>query len=244
MQPELAQSEISQERDRLRLLLKVNNAIASHLDLHDLLHAISQTLGDYIPHDFTALATYDDEIGKLRVHAIEGESRDVIVADGTPLPMEGTFAGVAYTKRQTILRDRIDFEEFHQPLLRPAVEALGLRSLCVVPLFHRDQIVGVVSLASRVEAAFSEDDARLMEQIGTQLAIAVANALNFRRAERERDRRRLLLEVSNAVVSNLTLRELLFAVSGWLRRFFEHDFASVVLLEPDTGLLRVHALDA
>jgi hypothetical protein len=32
----------------------------------------------------------------------------------------------------------------------------------------------------------------------------------------ERDRLRLLLDVNNAVVSNLSLKELLYAVSGWM----------------------------
>jgi GAF domain-containing protein len=104
---------------------------------------------EYIPHDFTALATFDEEIGQLRVHAVEVSKREAIVADGTPLPMKGTFAGVAYTTRKTVLRDRIDFDEFNAPLLRPAVEELGLKSLCVVPLIQRDRIVGTVSLASR-----------------------------------------------------------------------------------------------
>jgi transcriptional regulator with GAF, ATPase, and Fis domain len=52
---------------------------------------------------------------------------------------------------------------------------------------------------------------------------------------RERDRLRLLLDVSSAVVSNLSLRDLLKSVSACLRQFFNHDFASVVLYDEDVG---------
>jgi formate hydrogenlyase transcriptional activator len=60
----------------------------------------------------------------------------------------------------------------------------------------------------------------------------------------ETERAQILLEVTSAVVYNLSLRDLLLAVSGCLKQFFNHDFASIVLYEEEAGLLRVHALDA
>ena len=241
MLPQVTQQDLSYER--LRLLLEINNALVTNLDLRQLLHAISETLQERVPHDFTALAIYDEEKNELRAHSIEGVAK-AAVAEGMPLPMEGTFAGVAIKARKTLVRDTIDFNEFTAPIVKEGVEALGLRSICIVPLILQDRILGAVSLASRTEAAFGDEDALLLEQIAVQLAIAVDNAVNFERAERERDRRQLLLEVSNAVVSNLTLRELLIAVSGWLRKFFDHDVASMVIRDEESGLLRVHALDA
>jgi hypothetical protein len=50
-----------------------------------------------------------------------------------------------------------------------------------------------------------------------------------RRSLGEAERARILLEVTRAVVSNLSLRELLLAVSGCLKQYFNHDIASVVL---------------
>ncbi len=241
MLPQFSQQELSYER--LRLLLDINNALVTNLDLRQLLHAISETLQGCVPHDFTALAIYDEEKNELRAHSIEANEK-VAVAEGMLLTMDGTFAGVAIKSRQTLLRKTIDFNEFTAPIVRQGVEMLGLRSACVVPLVLEDRILGAVTLSSRSEGAFGEEDALLLEQIAVQLAIAVDNAINFQRAQVERDRRQLLLEVSNAVVSNLSLRELLIAVSGWLRKFFAHDVASMVIKDEDTGLLRVHALDA
>src|SRR5215813_478558 len=120
---------------------------------------------------------------------------------GSPIPMEGTPAGLAFATRKTIIRDRVDFEEFHLPFFRQTVQMLGLISGCSVPLLLEDRVVGVLSLSSRKEAAFNKQDANLLEQIGVQLAIAVQNAINFRRAQRERDRKQLLLDINNAVVS-------------------------------------------
>jgi GAF domain-containing protein len=49
-----AQEQIRISRDRLRLLLKVNNALVAQLDLHDLLKAISSILKEVIHQDFPA----------------------------------------------------------------------------------------------------------------------------------------------------------------------------------------------
>ena len=51
--------QLTRERDRLRLLLDVNNAVISHLDLRDLLRAVSACLGQLVPHEMSSLALYD-----------------------------------------------------------------------------------------------------------------------------------------------------------------------------------------
>jgi formate hydrogenlyase transcriptional activator len=231
------------ESDRTKLLLEINNAVASNLNLHELVQAISTSLRELVPHDYTGLAIYDEKLGKLRIHRVESAETPGILGEGELIPMEGTTAGLAFTTRQIVRRDRIDLNEFEAPVFKSMVELLGIRSACVLPLMVRDRAIGVVSLTSRIEAAFSEDDASLLEHVSEQLAIAVENAVNFHKAQWERDRRQLLLEVNNAVVSNLTLHDLLVSVSGCLRKFIKHDFASVVLLDKQSGQLRILALD-
>src|SRR5262245_13731000 len=240
---ELSQQQLTTERVRLRLLLEINNAVVSNLNLHDLLQAISLSFRDCVPHDFTGLAIYDEKIGQLRIHSVEATNTEGVLSEGAPIPMAGTTAGLAFTTRQTVRRDRLDLDEFDAPVFRSMVNALGIQSACVVPLILQSNAIGVVSLTSRSEGAFSDADAQLLEQIAEQLAIAVGNAVNFERSAWERDRRQLLLEVNNAVVSNLSLQDLLVTVSGWLRKFIKHDFASVVLLDEASGELRLHALD-
>jgi formate hydrogenlyase transcriptional activator len=231
------------ERDLNRLLLDVNNAVVSNLDLRQLLRAITNCLQAVIPHDAMGLAAWDEEIEQLRMHAVQANDPGPI-AEGRPIPMEGTPSGLAFTTRQTVLRERNDFEEFHSPYFRQMIEAIGLRCGCNVPLIVQDQVIGVLSLGSYREAAFSKQDANLLEQISSQLAIAVQNALNYQRAERERDRKQLLLQVNNAVTSNLDLRQLLRAISLCLSRVIPHDFTGLAVYDEEIAQLRVHAVEA
>ena len=219
------------ERDRNRLLLEVNNAVASNLDLRQLLQAITTRLRTVIPHDATGLAVWDENIKQLRMHAVQANDPGPI-AEGQPLPMDGSPSGLAFMTGETVLRDRNDFEEFHSPYFRKMIEAIGLRSGCNVPLKVEDQVIGVLSLGSYKEGAFSQKDVSLLEQIAPQLAIAVQNAVNFKRAELEGDRKRLLLDINNAVVSHLDLKDLVKAVSAKLRDIMPHDSAGIALYDP------------
>lgn len=54
---------------------------------------------------------------------------------------------------------------------------------------------------------------------------------------------RSLLEINNAVVSQLDLRELLRTTSAILRQHIHHDMTGISLYEEASGMFRVLALD-
>jgi formate hydrogenlyase transcriptional activator len=235
--------------DRAQLLLEINNAIVTNLDLDHVLKAISTCLRRAIPHDFAGLAIYDPEIEQLRMHALNFEPDQQVVPKGQVIPLTGTPGGLAFTSRQPVLRRRMDPDEFTAPMIKWAI-AQGITSTCAVPLICHGEAIGSVGVASFREAAFNESDAELLTQIASQVAIAVQNVLNFeqlRAAEyeiaRERDRSRLLLEINNAIVSHLDLKEVLKSISGSLRAILRHDAAFLTLAESDGTQMRVRALD-
>ena len=235
--------------DRARVLLEINNAIVSHLDLVEVLKAISNCLRREIKHDFAGLALYDPERHELRLHALDFPPDQNFLEKGQLIPLVGTPASLAFSTRKPVLRHRPDFEEFPSDIMKLAY-ARGIRSGCAVPLICHDKIVGSMVVASLRESAFTEHDVELLTQIGVQAAIAVVNAQNFEKARlaqqqvtQERDHTRLLLEVNNAVVSHLDLRGLLKSISASLRRIVPHDAAFVTILDSTGNALRVQALD-
>src|SRR6185295_18837011 len=94
--------QLAREHDRLKLLLDVNNATVSHLALDELLHAISESLKRVIPHDVSGIGLYDPETRQLRAHVLEYSVELPIFARGTPIPMEGTTGGLAFTTGQPV----------------------------------------------------------------------------------------------------------------------------------------------
>jgi len=234
---------------RSELLLKINNALVSHLELAPLLNAVSECLNRELPHDFAGLAIYDPQTGQLRVHGLDFPAGSLEFSVGQIVPIEGTPAGLAFTTGKTVLRQRPDTEEFPSEVMKRAMN-LGVKSGCVVPLICHGQVLGTLAVASFREAAFSEADADFLGQIGAQVAIAVQNALNFgklqateREVSRARDRTQLLLEINNAVVANLDLSALLKVISARLTEVIDHDSAFIALCRPEDSEMEVQALD-
>jgi formate hydrogenlyase transcriptional activator len=235
--------------ERARVLLEINNATASHLELAPLLKAVSECLRKVLLHDFAGLAIYDPEIGQLRVHGLDFEAGKSDFAVGQIVPIEGTPAGLAFTSRRPILRERPDPKEFPAEAMLRAMR-IGVKSGCVVPLLSHGEALGTLAVASFREAAYTQADLEFLNQIGGQVAIAVQNVLRadkLRCAERnvskERDRCRLLLEVNNAVVSHLQLSELLKTISARLGEVIQHDSAFIALCGPEDTEMEVQALD-
>src|SRR6476620_4596306 len=61
--------------------------------------------------------------------------------------------------------------------------------------------------------------------------------------EAERDRYQLLLDINNAVVTQLGLGNLLCATCDSLRKVIPHDAASISLYDPEIRQLRLHNFD-
>jgi formate hydrogenlyase transcriptional activator len=62
-------------------------------------------------------------------------------------------------------------------------------------------------------------------------------------AEAERDRYQLLLDINNAVVTQLGLANVLHATCQAIRKVIQHDAASITLHDAATGELRLHSFD-
>jgi len=167
------------ERDRAQLVLEASNAIVANLDLRDLLTSTSACLHKYFKHDFLGLSLYDEEIGQLRVYALDKLPDGRVIEDGVPITMEGTPAGLAFTSRQPVLRERLSAEEFPSPIVRMACES-GLRSSCTIPLISHERVLGMITVLSRREGAFTREDVELLQHLANEVAIAVENVLQYR----------------------------------------------------------------
>ncbi len=178
------QRQLARERDRLQALLEVNNAIVSQLDLRELFTAVSHSLRRLLQCDYASLALYDPETNQMRVQALDFPGGKGLIQEEMTVPLDQSAAGAAYTTRRPVLLGRAEIERL--PLAMLADE--GLRSLVCLPLVTRDRALGTLNLASRSESAFTQEDVDFLTRAATQIAIAVENALAYRRIEEQKDR--------------------------------------------------------
>jgi formate hydrogenlyase transcriptional activator len=172
------QRQLAQERDRLRVLLEVNNAMVSKLDLRSLLNAISASLRRVIHHEYTSLALYEEAKNRMRVLALDFPQGKGLIHEEMLVPLEGSIAGSAFRSRRPVVLDRTAMEGFDSPTSR-LMRDEGVRSVVSMPLITHDRALGTLSLASLRDAAFQQGDVDLLVQVAGQVAIAVENALAF-----------------------------------------------------------------
>ena len=172
------QQELARERDRLRVLLEVNNALVSTLDLRQLFHVIASSLRRVLHHEYTSLALLDAKTDRLRVRALDFSGGQGLIHEELSVPVGKSPAGHAFTTRLPQRYSREDLERFDSDITRRLI-AEGVRAECCIPLITRERVLGTLNVASFRDSAFPQEDQDLLSQVGAQVAIAVENALAF-----------------------------------------------------------------
>ena len=244
----LHHQDLTRDRDRLRLLLEVSEAIASHRDLVELFRDLAQRLPEIVPFDYINAVLYEPARDVMRLWLLVTATPSTI-SPGLELPVDESPGGVVWkTQRPMTVNDVTQERRF--PKLMAMLRENGVQSFCVVPLTTAQRRLGAMGFGSLQRRTYQEAEIHFMQQVAHQVAVAVDNALHAESAQSaqrqlkyERDRVQLLLEVNNAVVSHLDLDDLFTAVSACLRRVIRHDGSSLVLYEPETRQYRVQVLD-
>ncbi len=173
------QEQLKEERDRLGLLLEVNNTVVSVLDLHELLKAVSDSLHRLMPHEYASLSLYDADSQTLQIHALDFPVSKGLIQEGLTIPVEGSPTGRAIQTRQAVFIGRGEIEQFGSDIAQ-RILAEGLQSAVCLPLISHGRPLGTIVVASKKEDRFPEKDAALLRPVANQIAIAVENSLAFR----------------------------------------------------------------
>jgi len=201
----LNEEKLRHERDRLRLLLEITSSVTSRLDLRQVVEALSTNLFRIMRCDVSALLLPDSESGELRVTTLYNPDARGPFREGSLVPMNSSISGQVLRRGKSVRIDsfeqvREDPEIYGNPdgqLLYERVIEEGLSVGCYLPLVGRDRVLGVLMLCRRSNNAFENDDVILLEQVASQIAIAVENTLEYEKATKDRDKetkQRLYLE--------------------------------------------------
>lgn len=231
-----------------RTLLEVSRAIASHTNLEDLFHVLTEGLHSVVDFDFLSVVLHDPERNVMRVHVLESSFASP-VKTGMEFAVEDSIAGVVWqTQKPLVIRDTE--RETRLSTVAALIREHGVKSSCAVPLTTPRRRLGALNFGSYRRGAYSEEDFDTLQLLAGQVAVAVENAVNYdstlalqSQLSHERDRLRLLLDVNNAVVSNLDLPQLFRAIPSSARRAMQCDAACLSLPEPDGASLRIYGLD-
>jgi|SRR5215469_9580671 len=195
--------ELQHQRDRLRLLLDLNNRVASHLGLRQLFQAVSSELRRVFKCDMVGLVLPEGDGQRLRQHMVDFPNSKGLFKEGTLIPIEGSSAGLAFGRAKPVVLNsvaeiRAAWNSAVAQAFYERVVGEGLQSGCFLPLISGNQVSGVLQLVSRQERCFAEQDVEFLDQVAKQIAITLKNALEYEEVSETKDRLR---------EENLALRE-------------------------------------
>src|SRR5258708_3448265 len=155
---------------------------------------------------------------------------------------KGGSCGTAVYRRESvyvtdILTDPI-WDDYRERML-----PYEIRSVWSRPLFTSEgKALGTFSINYHEPRSPGANDLRLIENASHITGIAIERQMNEEELRRERDRLRLLLEITNSMTSKLDLRRLVEVLSTNLLRVTRSDFCSLLLPDADSGELRLTIL--
>jgi formate hydrogenlyase transcriptional activator len=235
---ELYQRQVVKERDRLKLLLEINNHIVSKLDINELFRSASASIRTYFRNDFTGFWLIDKQSNQLECVVMD-------FPDGkAPLSAFPT-SELSDTDREKLrahVPELLSIDEIEKLPAR-IVEKLrseSITSMAISPMLTASGPLGVMTMGSRQRDNFGQEDLNLLSQISTQIALAVDNAIAYGRVTEARDR----LEETRSYLESEIRSEYSFedivGKSAALRRVLDQiaivsPTQSTVLLHGETG---------
>jgi formate hydrogenlyase transcriptional activator len=229
--------EVVKQRDRLSLLLEINNHIVSKLEAEELFQALAGSMRQHLGNDLTSLWLFNKQTGCFERKFLDFPSG------------KGFLEKVVITEPNKLWSEWARFRtpQFYSPTgadippsLREASRAESLLSAVLVPLLGANGPLGLLTMCSRRANGFNEADRDLLSQIGTQISLVLENALAYGRLRASRDdleEQRLYLE--SEIESEYNFEDIV-GKSAAIRKVLDQvaivaPTSSTVLLHGETG---------
>jgi formate hydrogenlyase transcriptional activator len=230
------------EEQRYLALLHTANAIATSTGCDSASDALVKNLKEVTPFDFVHVVAFDKESNRPCWSMLEANGKrvestplDDLSSEHSPIPW------VHETGSPLVTNDWHQETRFRTYGLFLANH--GVASTCTLPLVRGSRRLGVLSLGRSYPNAYDEEEVRFLGLASEQIGLAIDAAVNLYISQQVQERLKLILDLSNQVVSNLEFHDLLVAASTSVRRVMRCDAAAVMLVDSEGRNLRVHALD-
>jgi len=223
---------------RYEALIRISNSIRARKEPRDLFEILVHELRKVIP--FDAIAQFDESANKINWH-LGPSCRH---RDECPSDVEGgeSLPRMVYRTQETVVLGTLEGEARFPAFTRQMCEN-GLQSLCAFPLTTAHRRLGSLLIGSTQPNAYSPEEVEFCTLVADQIALATDDAINFEASRKAQERLELLLDLTNRVVSNLNLRDVLREISAQVRLVMRCDGVAIDLPSPVDGKLRLYALD-
>jgi len=230
------------ERNALQLaeeqttLAEIGRTVSSTPDIGEIYRRFDESLRSVIPYDRIVITTLDEAAREVVDEYIGGTDIPG-KPQGTRYSMDEPSLSMEVVQSRTALclNDRASREAATENPVHAEKRGVGLKSLLAVPLVWQDAIVGTLNLHSNLPEPYGEGEVAFVEQVGAQIAGAIANARLHANLEREAHEREVLGEIGRIIGSSLDIDDVYERFAEEVRRLIPFDRIVIAETDLETG---------
>jgi len=212
---------------RLSVLVEVADTVTRRLSLDYQLPCLIDLIVEALDAERATLFLHDADSGELFSRVVRGEGvSEIHMPQGVGIAGSVFGSGVA---------EIID-DAYRDPRFNPEVDRQSgyrTRSILCVPLHNRAaQVIGVTQVLNKRSGAFSAIDMALLEAISRHAASALEQAQMMERVEQARREELELLEITEAISTELHLDTLLVRIVAAATKLLDAERSTLFVYDP------------
>jgi sigma-B regulation protein RsbU (phosphoserine phosphatase) len=225
-------SDLRRRADQLSAVAEAGRAVASILDLDELLEEVVTLIRRRFGYPFVHIYTVNPGRQQIIYQAGSGARSKALRGQGLVYSLEDPKGIIPWVARQgqAVLANDVTGDPRYRPSeLLPTSTSAEL----AVPLIFGGGVLGVLDVQSDRRDAFSDEDKFLLEALADNVAIAIRNANLYRSEQWRRQVADSLREVAGLLSADLALDQVLDAILIELERTLPCDVAAIWLLQDE-----------
>jgi len=242
---QIKQAERATKRlaEEMEIIANIGRIVGSTLNIDEVYERFAEEVKKLIPFDRITINVIDHKENMVSTPYVSGipvPGRQ----PGETFPLEESLTGEVVWTRSGLILQMEDEDEIARrfPLHLPVFRA-GVRSTLKVPLISKDQVIGTLTFHSLKGKAYSNQDLKVAESIGSQIAGAIANArlhCELKQAEEASQRlakeTEIIANIGRIISSTLNIEEVYERFAIEVRKIIDFDRMAIgiVNLEKET----------
>lgn len=174
-----AEDALRRSEQRKRTLLEVNNAIINNLAPDALFASAYEAIRRVVSFDRAAFLLYQPQSRTLKLRSMTGAEDSEFFQLGKDYDLQETqIQAWVLDHQQPVTRSDVQQQEQLSPGEKRLL-AEGIHSYCVVPLVAMGASIGTFTVWSKTKNRYTQADAELLQEVATQVALAIANMKSY-----------------------------------------------------------------
>jgi signal transduction histidine kinase len=193
---------LTRRNDELNLINQVMTAMASSLDLDEILNKTLAQVMSHFQVEAGEIFLREEDGVTLRLVLHRGEAAEAFWTRNRFKMGEGMIGQAAQTM-QPVISNHLEKDK---RVLREAVVEAGFKQIACIPLTARGELAGVLSIAARSRKAISKTEIQLLTAIGAGAGTAIENArlhANTRRLAVLEERERIGMDLHDGIIQSI-----------------------------------------